>query len=68
MAKHLIKANWNSGQLRVTIPKSLVESLDWGDVEYFILKKISWGSLEVMRFIDGQSLKGNGTPDKTGSD
>lgn len=68
MAKHLIKANWNSGQLRVTIPKGLVESLGWGDVEYLLLRIAGGEIIEVRRFLDGQSLKGNGTADKTGSD
>jgi len=68
VAKHLIKANWNSGQLRVTIPKSVVESLGWDGVEYLLLFELDSGSLEVMRFINGQSLKGNGTGDKARSD
>jgi len=68
VAKHLVKANWNSGQLRVTIPKALVESLGWGDVEYFILFELQSGSLEVVRFIDAESLKKQGVSDKTRSD
>lgn len=68
MAKHLVKANWNSGQLRVAIPKSLVESLGWGDVEYLMLEEYQHGSVEMMRFIDGKSLEGNGTSDKDRSD
>lgn len=66
--KHLIKANWFSGQLRMTIPKSLVESLGWGDVEYLLLSELESESLEVVRFIDGESFKGNGAADKARSD
>lgn len=68
MAKYLVKANWNSGQLRITIPKSLVEELGWGDVEYVMLEEYQRGSVEMMRFIDGKSLKSEAAGSKTGSD
>ncbi|MBU1621913.1 MAG: AbrB/MazE/SpoVT family DNA-binding domain-containing protein [Gammaproteobacteria bacterium] len=68
MAKHLVKANWNSGQLRVTIPKSLVGSLGWGGVEYLLLEEDEGKIIVMWRFLDGESLERHGTGDKAGSD
>jgi len=64
VAKYLCKANWNSGQLRITIPKALVESRGWRGVEYLLLDERKGNCVLMWRFIDGESLKKQGMSDK----
>lgn len=64
MAKFLVKGNLSSGQLRITIPKALVELKGWKGVEFFMLEADKVNTVKIWRFIDGQSLKGNGKANK----
>ena len=64
MAKYLCKANWSSGQLRITIPKALVAEMELEGVEYMMLSNAALKCIKMWRFIDGKSLENNGTSDK----
>lgn len=57
MAKHLIKASWGGGQLRINIPKMVVDELEWKGVSHFVLEENEDKTLTIRRFIDGESLK-----------
>jgi len=57
MAKHLVTVCPGGGQMRVTIPKSLLRELDWKDVRHVLLEGNQDGTLTVRRFVDGESLK-----------
>ena len=57
MTKYVVKLSKFGGQFRLTLPRLLVEVLDWEDVEFVILEDHSTGVVMVRRFIDGQSLR-----------
>lgn len=67
MGKYVCKANWSSGQLRITIPKALIKARGWGDIDVFILEDSGCASVRMWRYLDGKSTKGNGTRDKARS-
>ena len=54
---YLVTANWNNDQLRISIPKILVEHLEWKDVRFVMMEAQGTEYLTVRRFIDGESLK-----------
>jgi len=60
MAKHLIKACWGGGQLRINIPKMAVRELEWLGVSHFVVVENKDKTLTIRRFIDGESLKPKG--------
>lgn len=64
MAIHLVKANWNKDQLRIAIPKNLVEQLEWKGVKFVMLKAHGSEYFTVRRFINGESLEGDRAPNK----
>jgi len=65
VAKYLCKASWNSGQLRLTVPKELVKVKEWQDVEFFMLEGDSVNTVKIWRFLNGQSLESDGTSNKS---
>jgi|GEM_PF-2735827 len=68
MPKYLTKISKFGGQYRVTIPKGLIEEMEWHDVEFVMLEAGDFDQIWVGRFIDGESLKGEDRRDKGGSD
>ena len=68
MAKHLTKISKFGGQYRVTIPKLLIEELEWKGVEYVILQPDMHRTIRIRRFIDGESLRTKRKKDRPGSD
>jgi hypothetical protein len=62
--RYLVKANWNKDQLRIAIPKALVQELGWEDTKFVMLKAQGTEYLAIRRFIDGESLKSNRTTNK----
>lgn len=68
MAKYFCKVNKAKEQFRVTVPKALIKSLGWGDVEYVILERKPLGQILIRRFIDGKDLKNNRKADPPGPD
>lgn len=68
MPKYLCKVSHHMGQFRITVPKLLVESMGWGDVEYVVLKHFHMDSFIARRFVDGESLKSDDPEDRPGSD
>lgn len=68
MPKYICKVSRHMGQFRITIPKALVSSVQWGDVDYVIIKEFTLDALTVRRFDDGESLKSNHADDRTRSD
>lgn len=68
MAKYLTKLSKFGGQFRVTIPKGLIEEIEWQDVEFVILERMGYDEIRVRRFIDAESLKGQTARGKAGSD
>lgn len=68
MPKHIAKLNKFGGQYRLTIPRLLVEECGWHDVEFVILYPLQSGSIEIGRFVDGESLKAKDARDRPGSD
>jgi len=52
----------------LTIPRTLVEEMEWFDVQFVILKQIGMDVLSVRRFIDAESLKTKDARDRTGCD
>ncbi len=68
MPKHFCKVSHYMGQFRITIPKHLVESMQWGDVAYVIVKEFHADTLLIRRFVDGESLKGDAPKDRPGPD
>ena len=56
------------GQFRVTVPKLMVESIGWKDVDHVILTPLHTGVIQMRRFIDGESLKNDDSEDRPGSD
>ena len=68
MAKHLIRACWGGGQLRINIPKLVVRELKWLGVSHFVLVENEDKTLTIRRFVDGDSLKGDGKRDRAGPD
>jgi len=63
MAKHLIKACWGGGQLRITIPKLVVRELEWLGVSHFVVVENEDKTMTIRRFVDGESLKNKGRDD-----
>jgi len=57
MPKYFTKLSKSGGQFRLTIPKALIEVLDWEGVEFVILEDHSPGVVLIRRFIDGESLR-----------
>lgn len=68
VAKYLCKGSWNSGQLRITIPKALVAEMELEGVEYMMLSSAPLKCIKMWRFIDGKSLKGAIKGDKSKQD
>lgn len=68
MPKHLVKLSKFGGQYRLTIPRAMIEEIEWQDVEYVTLESIMGKGIRIWRFLDGQSLKGEITGDRSGSD
>lgn len=68
MPKHLTKISKFGGQYRLTIPKGLIQEMDWQDVEFVLMDKVGHGALRIRRFIDGQSLKSKAAGHKAGCD
>lgn len=58
MPKWICKVGWSKGQCRVTIPKGLIEEMDWKDVEVLVMRPVSAKFVSVRRFENGESLKG----------
>jgi len=61
MVKHIVKANWTSGQMRITLPRMLYKSLKWEGALYMILEENKDGTVTVRRFVSGESF---GRPDQ----
>lgn len=68
MPKYLTKISKFGGQYRITIPKALVEELNWHDVDFVIMEHICYEFIRIRRFIDGESLKASGQALKDGLD
>ena len=68
MPKHLVKLSRFGDQYRLTIPKMLIQQMEWEDVEFVILYPLESGSIEIGRFIDGESLGAKRKEDRPGSD
>lgn len=68
MAKYFCKVNKAKEQFRVTVPKALIKSLGWGDVEYVILERLPLSKVLMRRFIDGKDLKNNRKTNPLGPD
>ena len=58
--KHLVKVSWHKNQCRVTLPKSLVDEMQWRKVDYVIIEGIRPDGILVRRFVDVESLKNEG--------
>lgn len=68
MAKHLAKLSKFGGQFRLTLPKLLIDEIEWHDVEYVILYKLETSEIRIRRFVDGESLRTERKEDRPGSD
>ena len=68
MPKYLTKISKFGGQYRLTIPKGMIEEINWQDVEYVILESYMGLAIRVRRFIDAESLGIKSERDRTGSD
>ena len=53
----MVRVRPGGGQVRVTIPKLLLQELNWKDVRHVLLEGNQDGTLTVRRFVDGESLK-----------
>ena len=68
MAKWICKVTAHpEGQRRMTLPKGLVELMDWRGVRYVVLEDVHDGIL-IRRFKDGESLQSYKKDDSTLSD
>jgi len=68
MPKHLTKISKFGGQYRLTIPKLLINEMDWKGVDYVILEGLGKKSIMIRRFIDGESLRSDRKADPDGQD
>ena len=68
MATWLCRVSGQPGQFRLTVPKGLVAEMDWYDVKCVLMKKAPDGVIKIRRFIDGESLKDEGSGDIAGQD
>ena len=68
MPKHLTKVSKFGGQYRLTIPKALINEMEWQDVEFVIMEDEGGGLMSVRRFMDEESLGVKRKKHSTGSD
>jgi len=66
--KHIVKATWTSGQMRITLPRMLYRSLKWEGALYMILEENKDETVTIRRFISGESLEGDSPRSGAGSD
>jgi len=52
MAKHIVKATRTGNQIRITLPKMLIEEMKWKKSSHFILKKTSNITIEIIRLFE----------------
>lgn len=56
MPKYLVKLSHSGGQTRLTIPRQLVDDIDWYDVKYVTVESYMGLALRIRRFdIDTKS-------------
>jgi len=60
MAKHLARVCWTGQQMRLTIPKICVRTLEWEEARYLLMEENKDGTLTIRRFASGESLKPDG--------
>lgn len=60
MAKNIVKVSCGGGQVRLTIPKLVIQGLKWQGVKYVMVEENQDGTLTIRRFVDGESLKAEG--------
>ena len=68
MAKHIVKATWQGGQMRLSIPKLAIRALGWQSAWYMLLEEKNRVTLVIRRFADGESLKGDNKRSVPGRD
>lgn len=66
MPIYLTKLSKFGGQYRVTIPKGLIQEVEWEDVEYVILEGDLDRTMKIRRFVDAESLRGEAEEDPAG--
>lgn len=57
MAKHIVKANHTGNQIRISLPKLLIEEMEWKDVSYFVLKKTGRHTISVKELFREEDLE-----------
>jgi len=52
MEKYIVKATRTGNQVRITLPKKLIERMKWEKVLFFVLKKTSNITVEVIKLLE----------------
>lgn len=52
MAKHIVKAARTGTQIRITIPGMLLKEMKWEKSSYFVLKKTSNTTVEIIKLFE----------------
>jgi len=67
MPKWICKVSGSGRQVRITIPRGLLDFRAWFDLRYVILEDDGENPVTIREFIDGESLKNEGSGNKAGS-